>query len=158
MFTEQRVVLGFFAVILFGLIFLLSKWSEPRRGNPHMLCMNRLKQIGISCGQYRSRFHSDPPTLRALYETVLSHPTTFACRWDGLRTSVDPGVPWESFAAHVGYEFRPPPKIGQDPVEPGYVIAWDRKPHRDGSRCVLFFDGTVKVLDDRAFLKLQSEW
>ncbi|MCE9581269.1 MAG: hypothetical protein K8T20_02005 [Planctomycetes bacterium] len=151
--TLRCAVLGSFGLVLLGGIFVaLGISSKTHIGTRVPGCISNLREIRFYCDTYRSRFHSDAPTLRALYESgVITDPQSLVCPVKGLSATQVPGIPWESFAAEVGYEFRPPPKDRKDSVNPDYVIAWDRTPHRLGFRCVLFYAGRVEQLDDSAF-------
>lgn len=115
-------------------------------------CKNHLKQIGVYCALYESKFKAYPPTLSYLWRPdMATDANLFRCpQKTGKRSSST--VRSENFPADVGYEYRcPPPEIETDPNYASVVMAWDREPHSDGKRAVLFFTGRVELLDQEAF-------
>lgn len=117
-------------------------------------CKSRLFGIGAYCSQYQSRYGTYPPALSALYQpAMIEWGDAFICPQErGKRESPARGVPFGLFADRVSYEFRTPPvpPAGKSP-NPGFVVAWDRVPHRNGKRVVLLYDGSVEELDQAAF-------
>jgi hypothetical protein len=59
-------------------------------------------------------------------------------------------MPWDSFASRISYEYRAPPRSKYPDINPDYVIAWDKVPHREG-RVVLYYGGRVEELNEHDF-------
>ncbi|MBI2920090.1 MAG: DUF1559 domain-containing protein [Planctomycetes bacterium] len=131
---------------------LVPALASARAASRATDCRNHLKQIGVYCALYESRYKAYPPTLSHLWRPdMATDANLFRCpQKTGKRASSAARV--EKFPSDVGYEYRcPPPSIETDPNYDSVVVAWDRDPHSDGKRAVLFFTGRVDLLDQAAF-------
>ena len=116
-------------------------------------CRLRLRQIGVYCDLYRSKFGEEAPTFKAMYRPDMATDMyLFVCPVTGSHHFKDDSGehgPWDANEYMVGYEYRRP-EAGTK-ASPGLVVAWDRAPHPDGKRGVLYRDGKVETLDQAAF-------
>ncbi len=120
-------------------------------------CKNHLKQLGVYVHLYESKNRKYPPDLRSLWKPDLAtDPDIFTCPVASGKTdrstSASPGRPWESFSSRVSYDYRFPER--GDATALDALMAWDRAPHPNGKRCVLYFMGRVDEVDQATFERL----
>lgn len=120
-------------------------------------CKNHLKQLGVYIALYESKNRKYPPDLKSLWKPDLAtSPDIFTCPvhsgQSGSTRNFAPGASWESFSSRVSYDYRFP--VQGDATAPGALMAWDRTPHPNGKRCVLFFQGRVDEVDQATFDRL----
>lgn len=150
------VVVGIVSAIA---IPMMTRVSSARSISRKIDCKNHLKQLGIYIALYESKNRKYPPDLRSLWRPDLAtDPGIFICPVAsgnaGATPLPAPGSTWESFASRVSYDYRFPER--GDGTAPDVLIAWDRTPHPDGKRCVLFFQGRVDEVDQANFERLLS--
>lgn len=152
--TRLERVLAIGCVALAGLFLLfcvaVPYWSNRMRRNPGAACRNNLRQLQKACSLYREKFGIDPPGLRDIYESGFREPWLFVCPHGGDRPRVVDAQSWADIEPYVSYEYRAPTGQAEPKVNPGFVIAWDKKPHRNGERSVVFYgEGLlVRVMDE----------
>lgn len=114
-----------------------------------------LRQIGSYFRLYRDRFGAEPATFRD-----ICRPDMATDKWIFICLDRPPDVhfhdedsglfgPYETYEAYVGFEYRRPEAQPADPAKT--AVAWDKAPHGDGLRTVLFYDGSVRRLTEAEF-------
>jgi hypothetical protein len=123
-------------------------------------CRAHLRQIGVYFSLYRDRFHQEPSGFRDICRPEMATDKgIFICPFRPPQEHIhdsDSGLfgPYEQYEHLAGYDYRPP-TAGAGSGE-RWAVAWDRDPHPDGRRCVLFYDGTVELVDAAAFPQLRG--
>jgi hypothetical protein len=159
------VVVGVFALIVVAAIVAAialpaltasQKARAPARSSAGATqCRQNVYQIGVYRNLYRERHQKAPAALRDLWGPgFASDPRILICPQTGPAASAPPpGGPWESVAPFVSYEYRSSDAF---PGPGDLIILWDRTPHRDGQRCVLFADGRSEFVDELRFQELSK--
>lgn len=140
-----------FHLLAVALPALLSR-SRHQPGSQCRINLNLLRSI---CRVYQERFGEYPADLRSVFEAGLAgeRGELLVCPIHGNRVSLPPNPSWDNLQRWVDYEFRPPPVLARGPVNPDYVIAWDRNPHPDGTRSVVTFDSYARRVGEDDFRK-----
>ncbi len=144
------LVLGTTAIATLVLLFLRAGRKRHEED-----CRAHLRGIGFYFSLYRDRFHQEPSSFRDICRPEMATDKwIFICPFRPPQEHIhdsDLGLfgPYEQYEHLVGYDYKPPP-AGAGSTE-RWAVAWDRAPHPDGRRCVLFIDGTVEILDEAGF-------
>lgn len=149
------LVLAVFA----GLVaWTVTAIAEYRRKELENQCRLRLKQLGVYCDLYRSKYGGEAPSLKDLYRPELASAMDyFVCPVTGSHHIKDDSGEhgsWDAKAYMVGYEYRRPAS-GTKTV-PWFAVAWDILAHPDGRRCVLYYSGTTEALDPGGFERAKA--
>ena len=129
---------------------LIPALAAARTNSRAVGCRNDLKQIGIYVDLYQAKFKEYPPDLQSLWRPdMATDPVLFICPVTGSRTSVEHATRYEDFSSRVSYEYRAP-EPGSKPSS-AFIIAWDRTPHPDRRRCVLYYGGRVEIIEESDF-------
>lgn len=154
---KPRVNACLVALLVAGLAIVAAvaahRLGEPKRRAER--CGNGLRQIGVYFSLYRDRFGVEPATFRD-----ICRPDMATDKWIFICPDVPPNVhlhdedsgllgPYETYEAYVGFEYRQPGTPVADPART--AVAWDKAPHGDGLRTVLFYDGSVRRLTAAEF-------
>ncbi len=134
-------------------------------------CMNNLRQLGTYTVMYTGKYGSDRywpgPGIKILTD-LFNLPTkeTAICAGNyGLLLCKASGETWDDAhekalrgddSACTSYKC-----IDQqldETTQPHWPIAWDKKPHPDGTRNVLFFSGSVSALTEEQFQTALALW
>jgi hypothetical protein len=147
------------AIIAALAVPMTSRLSAARSASRTTDCKNNLKQIGVYMSLYESQFRAYPPDLKSMWRPdMATNPDLFTCPVASGRPRNSelpaPGTRWESFSSQVSYVYRHPSR--DDETSPNEIVAWDRAPHPDGTRCVLYFQGRVDVADPATFERLRT--
>lgn len=146
--------------------------SKARDGAKARDCTNNLRQLGTYIVMYVSKYGSDRyypgpgvKTLTALFNLPTKE-TAIAAGNYGLLLCKVAGSTWDDAhekalraddPACCDYECIDQ-KISDGLTQPQWPIAWDKKPHPDGTRNVLFFSGSVQVMDEKGFQAALALW
>lgn len=144
------LVLGTASIAALVILFLRAERKRHEED-----CRDNLRQIGVYFSLYRDRFHHEPSGFRDICRPEMATDKwIFICPFRPPQEHIhdsDSGLfgPYERYEHLVGYDYKAPP-AGAGATE-RRAVAWDRAPHPDGRRCVLFFDGTVEILGEAGF-------
>ncbi|MCE9583680.1 MAG: DUF1559 domain-containing protein [Planctomycetes bacterium] len=151
----------FGVVVVIGIIsaITLPALSAARNSSRATDCKNRMKQLGVYFSLYESKFKAYPPGLKSIWRPdMATDPSIFMCPVNGTHEkrefSSTSAMRYEDFASRVTVEYRFPPD--GDATRPDFLMAWDKSPHPDGRRTVLFFQGRVDTLDQSEFERAQK--
>ncbi|MBI2920554.1 MAG: hypothetical protein HYY18_05670 [Planctomycetes bacterium] len=109
--------------------------EKGSRGGRLTSCKNNLKMIGVYFALYESKYKKYPTGLEEIWKPdLLQDKSVLRCPATGEENA---------------YEYLWPSK--GDASAPDEIMAYDRFPHADGTRCVLLFQGRVIVLDEDGF-------
>ena len=133
----------------------MARTKGPQAIVRQMICEVNIARIGQCCSGHQRQHGAWPTTLRAAYESdPAARPSFFFCPW--LEES-SPGdehrKPWDEFSSRVGYEYRSPPGSITSGGTTEIPMAWDRKEHPDGRRCVVYSSGRVETLTPDQFAR-----
>ncbi|MCC6739964.1 MAG: hypothetical protein IT452_13030 [Planctomycetia bacterium] len=142
-------------VVVFLLSVALLQFFSPSRHQPGSQCRINLNMLRSICRLYQERFGEYPTDFRAIFEAGLAgeQGELLVCPIHGNRVHLPPTPSWDTLQRWVDYDFRPPPGLARGPVNPDFVIAWDRKPHPDGARSVVTFGSYAGRLGEDDFRK-----
>jgi len=146
-------VLLFLGVCCMGILatLLMPALLKAKHRANEVKCSNNLKQIGMAAIQYAddNRFYpfdasdlSGQKVLETLVEKNTLDREALTCPEDAPGT-----VSYEGFTVD-----RIPANAPSD-----LPLAWDRKPHSDGRRNVVFLDCHTMRVDERDFAELQAK-
>ncbi|MEK7469306.1 MAG: DUF1559 domain-containing protein [Planctomycetota bacterium] len=162
---------GCLGIVFVGAIaaaILLPAFAAARKATRTVDCRNDMKQIGVYVLLYESKYRDYPEALRDIYRPDLAtDPNIFICPVNGqpFKSPSSTSMKWDDFSSRVGIEYLKPPSF--DPMNDRVrdiskvLMAWERTPHSDGRRTVLFVTGRVDTVDDamfQAILKARREW
>lgn len=146
-------VVGCLALLVLApvLAVLLPALFSRSRHEPGSECRINLQHLKYFFAMYETKFGEEPQSLRALFNSGLGGKNgyLFVCPVNRGRLSVPQNPTWADLERWVDYEYRPPPVAARGKVNPNFVIAWDKTPHPDGTRSVMFGDKRVGRLDER---------
>jgi len=153
-------VVGCFGVIFVGGILaalILPALAGARKASRSVDCRNHLKQIYVYVELYEGRFQSYPDTLRDIWRPdMATDPNLFVCAAQGKPLNPPAGKTWtwEHFAGLVTVDYRKPafsPAPGTLRDSDAVLLAWERSPHADGRRNVVYLSGRTATLDEVTF-------
>ncbi|MBU0641468.1 MAG: hypothetical protein KKB50_21620 [Planctomycetes bacterium] len=141
------------ALMLSYTLLALTTLACAREYAKSSITRANLRGTGMSLLAYNQESHDYPPSLAALVESGRAV-------WCQFHAAFDPEAARSTSRGDTGYSsFHYQPGAGEWNPDPKLVLAYERSPstpvelrifQRYG-RCVLFGDGTVRVLDDAAF-------
>lgn len=151
---------------------MVKRLDEARGRAKSRDCINNLRQLGTYTVMYVSKYGSDRdysgPGTR-LFTDLFNLPTqkeAIARGNHGLLLCKANGDTWNEEReaalknddpACMSYECIDV-KISEGTTQPQWPIAWDKKPHPDGKRNVLFFSGSASEMTEEEFQQALQEW
>lgn len=146
--------------------------SEAQDGAKARDCTNNLRQLGTYIVMYVSKYGSDRnysgPGIKILTDlfNLPSKEKAIASGNFGLLLCKVSGETWDDAhekalgaddPACTSYECIDQ-KLSDGTTQPQWPIAWDKKPHPDGTRNVLRFSGSVQVMNEKDFQAALALW
>ncbi|MEK7468150.1 MAG: hypothetical protein AAB074_12105 [Planctomycetota bacterium] len=107
-------------------------------------CKNDLKQLGIYFCLYEAKFKIYPGSIDELKrpDMITADSTILVC-------------PFDMSGDACSYEYLHPVRGDGEPGDS--IMAYDRRLHPDGKRCVLYFQGRVEEVSEADFQKVLGE-